>query len=239
MSKDKYNKTEIEFSNDGGTTKGGKVKGSTKQNVEANKRKVYAKVDEKEQRIRDYRKEASRLASLANKRIKRLEKNDLTNSPAFKAYIENGGGKFSVKGKTFNELQSEVARMNKFINAQTSTVKGINNYLKELATNTGIKYNSLKELQAKSEKFFELSAKVEEYIRTVNDMASAIGYQKIWQAVNKYTQTAKIDLSNADLDVEDLIVKVSEALTEHQKPENLSFSNGKDGFNVWFKLPKE
>ncbi|WP_457816372.1 hypothetical protein, partial [Staphylococcus aureus] len=130
--------------------------------------------------INAYRKEASRLVSLANKRVQRLELNGLTDSPAYKAYIASGG-KFGVRGKSHNELQQEVARLNRFINSTTSTIKGVNKTLKEMADNTGITYRDLKELRAKSSKFFELANKVEQYLRTVDDMASAIGYQKIWE----------------------------------------------------------
>ncbi|WP_457848416.1 hypothetical protein, partial [Staphylococcus aureus] len=80
--------------------------------------------------INAYRKEASRLVSLANKRVQRLELNGLTDSPAYKAYIASGG-KFGVRGKSHNELQQEVARLNRFINSTTSTIKGVNKTLKE------------------------------------------------------------------------------------------------------------
>ena len=92
--------------------------------------KGVKKITEREIRIREFRTEASRLASLANKRIKRIEANSLTESPAYKRYIKDGHGKFGVKGKTYQEVQAEVARINRFINAETSTIKGINNELK-------------------------------------------------------------------------------------------------------------
>ena len=164
----------------------------------------------------EFRKEVSRLASLANKRIQRLEDAKLTDSPAYQKWVENGSVKFGVKGKTYNQLQSEMARLNRFINAQTSTIRGINSNLKEMAENTGIKYGTLKELRSKAANFFELSSKVEQYLRTVNDMASAIGYNKIWEVINEYVEREKIDLSGAENNIDELSKMVSELIVQQQ-----------------------
>lgn len=164
----------------------------------------------------EFRKEVSRLASLANKRIQRLEAAKLTDSPAYQKWVENGAVKFGVKGKTFNQLQSEMARINRFINAQTSTIRGINRNLKEMAANTGIKYGTLKELRSKAASFFELASKVEQYLRTVNDMASAIGYHKIWEVINEYVEREKIDLSGAENNIDELSKMVSELIVQKQ-----------------------
>ena len=194
----------------------------------------------KKQRVSEYRKEASRLAAMANKRVARLEANNLQDAPAYKGYLESGGGKFSVKGKTHNELQREVSRMQKFIVAKTSTVTGVNTYLKGIATNTGIKYTNMKDLKAKAATFFTLSNKVEEYLRTVEDMASAIGYQRIWEAVNEYVQTARIDMSDANLSIDEMVLTISKAIADLNRPENIKVGDLKAyEVNNWYKLKKE
>lgn len=194
----------------------------------------------KKQRVSEYRKEASRLAAMANKRVARLEANNLQDAPAYKGYLESGGGKFSVKGKTHNELQREVSRMQKFIVAKTSTVMGVNTYLKGIAANTGIKYTNMKDLKAKAATFFTLSNKVEEYLRTVEDMASAIGYQRIWEAVNEYVQTARIDMADANLSIDDMVLTISKAIAELERPENIKVGDLKAyEVNNWYKLKKE
>lgn len=190
----------------------------------------------KEKQIAEYRKEASRLASLANKRVKRLEANDLKDAPAYRGYIESGG-KFSVKGKTYNQLQVEVARMRTFINANTSTIKGVNNYLKEIADNTKIKYTNLKDLRAKASKFFELSSRVQQYLRDLDNMASSIGYQKIWEAINVYVADARVDLAGAELDIDQVVEKIGRAISDEVTGINVPT----DGLKVyesttWFKL---
>lgn len=195
---------------------------------------------EKEERIKAYRKEASRLAAIANKRIERLEKNGLENSPAYQGYLKSGGGKFSVKGKDHNELQAEVSRINKLIKANTSTVRGVNNYLKGMAKDTGMKYKNLKELQVKADEFFKLSSKIEEYLTTVEDMASAIGYQKIWESINVFIKDNKIDLTNTKMSIEEMTETISKAIAEYEKPEYVK-SNEVEGNSVsaWFTLPLE
>lgn len=191
---------------------------------------------EKEQRIAEYRKEASRLASMANKRVARLEANDLKDAPAYRGYIESGG-KFSVKGKTYNELQVEVARMRTFINANTSTIKGVNKYLKDIADNTKLKYTNMKDLRAKAPKFFELSEKVKQYLNNLDDIASNLGYQKIWEAVNVYVANAKVDLAGAELDIDQLTESIGMAISEEEGTTNVSLESLRAyEATTWFKL---
>ena len=187
-------------------------------------------INAKAAKIQQYRKEATRLASMANKRVARLESNGLQSSPAYVKYLE-GGGKFGVKGKTHNELQKEVARLKRFIDSNTSTVKGVNETLKDMAKNTGITYKTLGELREKSGKFFELASKVEQYLRVVDDMASAIGYQKIWTAINQYTKDSQIDLSSGEVDIDSMILSITSALKEYDDPTPI--------IEGWYSLKKD
>lgn len=164
---------------------------------------------------KEYRKEVTKIVSVANKRIERLEKSNLKDSPAYQKWLNEGGVKFSVKGKTHNQLQREAARLKKFMESETSTVRGLNNTLKNMAKVTGVKYENLRDLQSKAKNFFTLASKVEQYLRSVNDIASAIGYQKIWTAINQYVQKEKINLANAEGDIEGLTKTVSKLLADY------------------------
>lgn len=178
--------------------------------------------------------EVSRKASMANKRLVRLENNNLTSSPAYQKWVDyQGGVKFSVKGKDYNQLQQELARVNQFIEAKTSTVRGLNKVLKEMAENTGIKYGSVKELQSKSKNFFALTDKIKEYLRQTEGSASAIGYQPVWQAINEYVQQEKIDLGDSELEIDGLVDKIAK-LTSYEKVEQgfEGYSLG-DGFEYF------
>ena len=202
-------------------------------NVEGGISKAYGK----EQKIKEYRNEANRLVSLANKRIRRLEKNGLQSSPAYQAYLANGGKPFSTKGKDYNQLQSEVARLKRFIDSETSTVKGVNNYLKEIAKNTGIKYKNLTELRQKADKFFELSSKIEQYLRQVEDIASAIGYQKIWESINVYVKDNRLDLSDSNLSIDEMVDTISKAIADFDNPIHDKINDINE--DIWFVLDKE
>jgi hypothetical protein len=199
------------------------------------KRKETLK-SEKEKRIAEYRREASRLASMANKRVARLEANDLRDAPAYRGYIESGG-RFSVKGKTYNQLLVEVARMRTFINANTSTIRGVNKYLKGIADNTKIKYKNLADLRAKSTKFFELSEKVRQYLEALDDLSSNIGYQKIWEAVNVYVRNSNADLASAEMDIDKVSEMVGRAISEEVNGITVPTKDLK-AYEVepWFKL---
>lgn len=182
--------------------------------------------------LKEAKKEISKLASMANKRLKRLENANLTSSPAYKKWAENGQVKFGVKGKTHNELQRELSRLEKFLSAETSTVRGTNSVLKEMAKNTGIKFKNLNDLRSKSTKFFELASKVEQYLRTVDDIASAIGYQKIWEAINTYVKDARVDLTNSETDIDSLTETVSKMLSGANHDKRLE--NNSDTEDGWY-----
>ena len=153
-------------------------------------------------------KEISKLASKANKRIKRLEQRDLTSSHAYQKYLRQGGKKFSVKGKTYQQLQSELAKIRGFINSETSTVRGVNSVLKKMASSTGLKYKKLSELHAISENFFKLASKIEQSLDAENGSSEALGYRAIWDTINDYVKNAKINLASGKLDIDKLTKKI-------------------------------
>ena len=83
------------------------------------------------------RAQVSHLASMANKRLDRLEKNELTSSPAYQKWEQNGSHRFSVSGKNYSEVQSEYWRVKDFLEMRTSSVTGTKAVLQEIATNIG------------------------------------------------------------------------------------------------------
>ena len=149
------------------------------------------------EKYKELRKEVSRMASMANKRIDRLERNNLTMLPAYQAWEQNGSIRFSVKGKSYEETQAEYWRLKKFLDDRTSTVTQANDFLREMAENTGIQYNGLEDLKAKSAKFFELADLIKQYNQSINQSAQALDYQKIWQDINTYILDTDADLAAA------------------------------------------
>ena len=180
--------------------------------------------------VKENRKKISRLVSLANKRLKRLENAGLNDSPAYQKWVEAGAEKFSVKGKDHNELQRELSRLKNFIESETSTVRGVNNVLKQMAQNTGIEYSNMQDLKDNAKTFFELSSKVEQYLRTVDDIASAIGYQKIWESINQYVKDERITLADAKMNID----QMTKVVTDMLKASNNRYI---DQDNWWFLTP--
>ena len=171
---------------------------------------------ELERKTRELKREIQRKAKIANKRLKRLEQNNLTNLPAYQQWVKDGKVRFGVKGKSYNELQAELARLNRFLDSKTSLVRKANKYLKEIADLTGVEYKSVKELPNKLENFFRISEKVEEYLRNVEGSASATGYHKIWEVVNEVVETEKIVLDQTEGELTDEMIRKIDELLEKQ-----------------------
>ncbi len=172
------------------------------------------KTNERELRdkIQELKREIQRKANVAHKRLKRLERNNLTDLPAYQQWVRDGKIRFGVRGKNYNELQAELARLNRFLDSKTSLVRQANKYMKDIANMTGVKYGSVKELPDKLSNFFRISEKVEEYLRNVEGSASAIGYHKIWEVVNEVVEREKVDLGGSFENIERLLPQLTEAL---------------------------
>lgn len=157
------------------------------------------------------RREASRLVSLSNKRLKRIEQQGLIESPAYKKFIEDGGQKFGIRGKNMEEVKQEVARMNDFIKKQTSTVRGTKKYLDNVAKSVGIvKFDNYKQLQDQLNTFFRGVEKVREYLQNSKEVSVAIGYSKIHEVVSDYVEEVGSELDSID----DLILEMADKVVE-------------------------
>lgn len=176
---------------------------------------------------RALRREVSRMASIANKRLKRLETNELTELPAYKSWVEGGSIKFGVKGKDYNEVQSEFWRLKNFLDNKTSLVRQANNFLKEIAENTGIEYDGLADLKTKSNQFFKLADKIKEYYKASEQNALALDYQKIWEQINVQLKQGIIDITGVE-STEQTLQKFIEEIDRVVEVED-----NKEGFKEW------
>ena len=176
--------------------------------------KVNIKVEksgELTRKEKELRREASRLVSLANKRLKRIEQQGLIESPAYKKYVEDGKQKFGIRGKNMEEVKQEIARMNDFIKKQTSTVTGTKKYLDNVAKSVGIvKFDNYKQLQGQLNTFFRGVDKVREYLQNSKEVSVAIGYSKIFEVVSDYVEEVGTELDSID----DLVVEMAEKVVE-------------------------
>lgn len=161
---------------------------------------------------RKLREEARRLVSMANKRLRRLEEQNLIDSPAYKQWVEDGAQKFSVKGKSMEEVKQEIGRMNDFLHKQTSTVKGAKEYFKNVAKEVGIKkFADFTDLQRKLNTFFAIADKIKDYLYNSKEIGVAIGYQKIWEVVSDYVDEVNDELDLTEEDVLDMAGKIAKS----------------------------
>lgn len=153
------------------------------------------------------RAQVSQLAGIANKRLDRLEKNELTSSPAYQKWEQNGSHRFSVSGKSYSEVQSEYWRVKDFLEMRTSSVTGTKEVLQEIATNIGwgkIDFNDIASTQEQLSNFFSMADTVSQYLESVDESAAALDYQEIWNTINAAYQQGKIDFNSAELDAEQM-----------------------------------
>ena len=161
---------------------------------------------------RKYRQEASRKVSMANKRLARMEQQNITMSPAYKKWLDEGGQKFGIKGKNAQEVKVEVARLNKFLNQTTSTVRGTKKYLTNIASQVGIKqWGSFQSLNVQLSNFFEVSERVREYLKNSKEVSVSIGYKKIWEEVNEYAELVGKEFSSLNEDIVGIANTILEA----------------------------
>ncbi len=174
------------------------------------------------QQEKKYRQEASRKVSMANKRLKRMEEQNLTMSPAYKKWLDEGGQKFGIRGKSTQEVRAEVARLNKFLNLTTSTVRGTKKYLTNVAEQVGItNYNSFQSLNSQLKDFFEVSERVREYLKNSKEVSVSIGYKKIWEQVNEYAETVGKEFNSLNQDIVEIAKSITQA-NAYNKLDNLT-----------------
>lgn len=207
--------------------------------------KVEKQIVKKQKRISAYRKEVSRKAAIANKRIKRLEEKGMTSSPAYQKWLSDGGQKFSVRGKSYNEVQSELAKINTYLDSATSSISGSKKVIKQMMDNIGVKDKDFKkknfeQVQKETKKFFEIASQIEQYMRTVEDRASSLGYQKIWEAINKYTRDVDKNILNSERDVSSISSDIIKAMKEIEKSDVNEKIRGENySYSVWAELSKD
>lgn len=176
---------------------------------------LRTEIDAIEHEQKALRAQVSQLASMANKRLDRLEKNELTSSPAYQKWEQAGSHRFSVSGKSYPEVQSEYWRVKDFLEMRTSSVTGTKAVLQEIATNIGwgdIDFDNIAMTQEQLSNFFKIADTVSQYLDSVDESAAALDYQEIWDTINAAYQEGKIDFNNAELDAEQMQGIVSQML---------------------------
>ena len=134
---------------------------------------------------RNFRTETSRLASMANKRIKRLANSEWSDSPAYQKWVKEGSVSFgNIRYMDFNQVKAERARIEQYLDYKTSTITGTKNVLKDIAKNTGLEYSTDVEFRNQTRNFFDLASKVNQYMKVGGFYAYQ--YHDIWDSIIEY-----------------------------------------------------
>lgn len=105
----------------------------------------------------------------ANKKLKAMERNGMEGMPAYQEMSDlnnNARKRYSTAGgntkKDVQAMRKELAKIQRFNNAETGGVKKSRNYLKKTAAAFGIKYKNTKELIANSRVFWQIVSKLQQ-----------------------------------------------------------------------------
>ena len=131
----------------------------------------------------DMARVVGRLVSAANKRLRRLQKAKLTNTPAY-SYVMDSGGFFSVKEKNEKEIQKELTRLRGFLSPDvtTNTVRGARKVENRV--------------KAKFE-FYTTDAKGRKTLKKFTETQR----KKFWKAYRQLDEERKTDIYNIGSDV--------------------------------------
>ena len=141
------------------------------------------------------------LAQEANSRLDDLRKNELEQSPAYSKWVEGGSVAFGVRGKTYQEVQSEFWRTKNFLDAKTSTVSGAKDVLSKVSELVGVDT----EMTAReTANYFNLAERIKEYYEMSGQSAMALDYQAIWEVINQAIKIGAVTLDRNDYTVNEI-----------------------------------
>lgn len=133
------------------------------------------------------RKEIQRLVDMANKRVQRLKNNDLTMTSAYRQYFDyRYGQKFSVKGKSKQELYAEVMRLTRFLNDSTSTVRGALAEARKMMV--GAERAKVSDVKNFINRYGELIENAKHIFKKSEEAGNAINYAKLKKIVDQYVK---------------------------------------------------
>lgn len=166
-----------------------------------------------EQKKQALQSEVDVMAQEANARLEDLRANELEQSPSYAWWVRNGRVAFGVKGKTYQEVQSEFWRIKNFLDSKTSTVEGAKDVLAKISSLVGV---STQMTASETSNYFSLAEKIKEYYKNSGESAKALDYQAIWEVVNIAIEKGTVTLDKNDYTVHD----IENILKEIEQTEN-------------------
>ncbi len=174
-----------------------------------------------EESIQQFKKRLLAMQSAVNKRLARIEEAGLTEYSIYRNLREQGlvnakgQIRFSVKGKNWQELQTQYYQMMRVLNAKTGSVKAIRQHTKDLAKSIGFKFsrNGIS-MQAQLKDFFHVYRLLEDYYDKVQKQGIAMDYRRLFRAIEKALSIEKSAIGNLASDTESLKNIIETSLKE-------------------------
>ena len=161
-------------------------------------------------------KVVSKLASVANKRLKRIEQAGLKEYSSAYRYIQSSGGKFSVKGKSKEELILEYKRAKGYLSPErrTSTVRGTRKVKEEneqkVADRLGVTFKNEKESKDfwraynkyadshRSDVYNQGSDTIQRLIAQRVEQGKSLNASAVTKMINKYIEAEREEISRIE-----------------------------------------
>ena len=142
---------------------------------------------------RSFREHVSERARVLNKRFQRLEQAGLTESPSYRAFVQQEGGrKFGLTrdGRSIDDREAllELKRIERFLGQSTNTVTGATDELKRMANRWGIEYSNRQDIQRSASRLYEISNKLLEYNKSAG-MGYTVGTDEVQRIVANFMET--------------------------------------------------
>lgn len=153
--------------------------------------------------IKKLKAQISSMKEVVRKRIKRIKAHDFESSPAYKQAVDNDLLKISVKGKSYQQLQSEYWKLKNFLDMKTSTIKGINSYLDNIQSAVGTNITDKQTLNSYLSNFFDMASQLQDQLEASGKTAQAMDYRAIFTTINEMVRNEMGDLNETVKDVKD------------------------------------
>lgn len=167
--------------------------------------------------------EVSKLANKANQRIDRLRDKGFYTNPALQSFMKNRDGqRFSVAGKNYRELQTELSQVEYFLRLKTGTITGYREHMidsfNNIATNADLLTTS--DLHKYSERFWDVYRGIEDSLQR-QGLVAIFDSEEIRDAVERYVlgNANNSPLNLLDDNIEDQINDIIETIEEQLEDE--------------------
>lgn len=174
-----------------------------------------------EESLQEFKKRLLAMQSAVNKRLARIEQAGLTEDSIYRNLREQGlindkgQVRFSVKGKNWQELQTQYYQMLRVLNAKTGSVKSIREHAKSLAKTIGFSFTKNGfTLNAQLTDFFRVYRVLEDYYDKVQKSAIAMDYRRLFRAIEKSLSIEKSSIGGLRNDTKSLERIMNNALKE-------------------------